>query len=554
MHEWLPSAGIGLLLAGPALVWAWMQGRRVRERTQALHRATEAARAIEQDLRRSRESLAKAQALAGIGNWEWDLPTGEVQWSEQMFRIMGFEASVSPSLKSIIARTHPDDRPAFGRALRRLRVGRQVPPLEFRAVLADGSLRFFHSLLEVERGADGRPLCLRGTVQDVTGRRNTEEAFRQAQKMESLGVLAGGIAHDFNNLLSAIGGNLELAQMNLGPEGPAPFFAKIEKILKRASDLTHQMLAYSGKGRLVVKKLNLNQIAEEMPHLLDVSISKRVVLEYRFHPELPPIEADGAQLQQVIMNLVTNASESIGDRDGTITLSTGTEFLAAPHEQVESHGWALLPGPYVTLEVADTGCGMSPETRRRLFDPFFTTKFSGRGLGLSAMLGILRGHSAGIRIRSREGEGSSFKLYFPASPAGAPQPAPGAPAPRGAAAGGSILLVDDEPDILEATAELLTAMGFAVVPARDGVEALERLQAAPGEFAMVLMDLTMPRMDGREAFHLMRARVPGLKVVLCSGYNEVEVAKDFPHGDLSGFLQKPYTMQMLRDVVQQALA
>jgi PAS domain S-box-containing protein len=509
---------------------------------------------METELKKSRESLAKAQALAGIGNWEWEIATGEVQWSDQMFRILGCEAAVSPSLKLIMQRTHRDDRPAFGRALRRLLAGREVPPMEFRAVLADGSPRFFHSLLEVERGADGQALRLRGTIQDVTERRNTEEAFRQAQKLESLGVLAGGIAHDFNNLLSAIGGNLELAQMNMRPEpDAAPFLVKIEKILKRASELTHQMLAYSGKGRLVVKKLNLNQVAEEMPHLLDVSISKRVALTYRFAPDLPLIEADGAQIQQVIMNLVTNASESIGDRDGTITLTTGTEYLAAPQEQVESHGWSLVAGLYVTLEVADTGCGMSPETRRRLFDPFFTTKFSGRGLGLSAMLGILKGHNAGIRIRSREGEGSSFKLFFPASATAGAAQAPAQPERRRAMASGNILLVDDEPDILEATAELLSAMDFKVVSARDGLEAVELFQAHPADFSLVLMDLTMPRMDGREAFQKLRAQDPGLKIVLCSGFNEMDVAKDFPYPSLSGFLQKPYTFQMLKDVMQQAL-
>jgi PAS domain S-box-containing protein len=510
---------------------------------------------METDLQKSRESLAKAQALAEIGNWEWELRTREVSWSDQMFRILGAEpAALPPSLKAVLERIHPEDRPAFGRSMRRLLAGREVPPMEFRAVLADGSQRFFNSLLEVERGPDGGAVRLRGTIQDVTERRNTEEAFRQSQKLESLGVLAGGIAHDFNNLLSAIGGNLELAQMNMRPEpDAAPFLLKIEKILKRASELTRQMLAYSGKGRLVVKKLSLNQVAEEMPHLLEVSISKRVALKYQFEPNLPLIEADGTQLQQVIMNLVTNASESIGDRDGAITLTTGMEYLGAPQEQVESHGWTLAPGLYVTLEVADTGCGMSPETRRRLFDPFFTTKFSGRGLGLSAMLGILKGHNAGIRIRSREGEGSTFKLYFPASVTGSlPQP----PAPserRRVVTTGHILLVDDEPDILEATSELLNAMDFKVTSARDGMEAVELFKANPADFALVLMDLTMPRMDGREACTLMRAQEPGLKVVLCSGFNETDVAKDFPYTSLSGFLQKPYTFQMLKDVVQQAL-
>jgi CheY-like chemotaxis protein len=196
---------------------------------------------------------------------------------------------------------------------------------------------------------------------------------------------------------------------------------------------------------------------------------------------------------------------------------------------------------------------MSPETRRRLFDPFFTTKFSGRGLGLSAMLGILKGHNAGIRIRSREGEGSSFKLYFPASVTGSLPPVPVPVPERRARAEGRILLVDDEPDILEATSELLAAMDFQVVSARDGAEALELFRADPQHFSLVLMDLTMPRMDGREAFRLMRELDPGLKVVLCSGYNEMDVAKDFPGPSLAGFLQKPYTFQMLKDVVQQAL-
>ena len=544
-----------LVLAALMLGWSWSLRRQVRRDIEDLRKATAAIRAGERDLDLGRESLAKAQALAGIGNWEWEPATGEVRWSDQMYRILGWEpGAVPPSLRLIMARTHPADRPALGRSLRRLLVGKEVPPMDFRAVLESGSPRFFHSLLEGDPGPGGKVLRLRGTLQDITERRTTEEALRQAQKLESLGVLAGGIAHDFNNLLSAIGGNLELAQLNMRPEpAAAPFLIRIEKILKRASELTRQMLAYSGKGRLVVKQLNLNQIAEEMPRLLEVSISKRVRLDYRFAPDLPPIEADGTQLLQVIMNLVTNASESIGDRDGTITLTTGTEHLANPQDQVESHGWSLAPGQYVTLEVADTGCGMSPETRRRLFDPFFTTKFSGRGLGLSAMLGILKGHSAGIRIRSREGEGSCFKLYFPACAAGAPPEPANPPARRARVATGNILLVDDEPDILEATAELLAAMDFKVVMARDGLEAVELFQASPGAFSLVLMDLTMPRMDGREAFQLMRAREPDLKIVLCSGFNELDVARDFPCTSLAGFLQKPYTFQSLRDVVQQAL-
>jgi PAS domain S-box-containing protein len=552
--EWASLATA--LMATLMAAWFWSLKRQVRQRTEALREAMAAIRESESELKLSQESLAKAQSLAAIGNWEWIPATARVHWSDQMFRILGEDpGALRPSLKTVLARTHPDDRANLKRTLKRTLAGRESLPIGFRTVQRDGSCRFLHSLVEVEPGAEGQPYRFRGTVQDVTELRSTEEALRQAQKLESLGVLAGGIAHDFNNLLSAIGGNLELAQMNMRPEpAAAPFLIKIEKILKRASELTHQMLAYSGKGRIAVKKLSLNQIAEEMPHLLEVSISKRVRLDYRFEAHLPPIEADGAQVQQVIMNLVTNASEAIGDRDGTITLTTGLDYLENPQEQVENHGWTLVPGLYVTLEVADTGCGMNAETRRKLFDPFFTTKFSGRGLGLSAMLGILKGHNAGIRIRSRAGEGSSFKIFFPASVTGElPPPAP-PPAVRTAVPTGSILLVDDEPDILEATAELLAAMGFKVDSAVDGLEAVAQFQANPEDYSLVLMDLTMPRMDGREALQALRHLAPELKVVLCSGFNEADVAGDFSGAQLSGFLQKPYTFQMLKDVVDKALA
>jgi len=513
-------------------------------------------KAMERDLRQSRASLAKAQALAGIGNWEWDPATGELTWSDQLFRNLGLEPGASrPCYRAALARIHPEDRRILRGSLQRLHDPRMRLPVDLRAVLPSGQIRILHSTLEVERDQGGRVTRLLGTLQDLTESRSTEEAFRQAQKLESLGVLAGGLAHDFNNLLSAIGGNLELAQMNMGPEPAAGLFLnRIEKILRRASQLTHQMLAYSGKGRFVVKPLNLNQVAEEMPHLLEVSISKRVVLDYQFEPRLPAIDADAAQIQQVIMNLVTNASEAIGDRDGRITLKTGREFLADPQGQVESRGWMLLPGLYVTLEVVDTGCGMDEETRLRLFDPFFTTKFSGRGLGLSAMLGILKAHNAGIRIQSKVGAGSSFKLFFPASavqgvPEPAPEPLPSVPGPTG-----NILVVDDEPDVRETVAELLGSLGYRTLEARDGLDALERFEADGPDIALVIMDLTMPRMDGREAVARMRLLDPEVRVILCSGFNEADATRGFPEVHHSGFLQKPFTFQNLKDAVRMALA
>jgi len=384
-------------------------------------------------------------------------------------------------------------------------------------------------------------------------RRHLEAQFRQAQKLESLGVLAGGIAHDFNNLLTAVLGNLNLAQFNLSPESPAvPFLENAEKTVLKASDLTKQMLAYSGKGRFVVKLHDMNEVVQEMTHLLQVSISKKAVLRLHLTPDLPPIEADGAQFQQVVMNLVTNASDALEDREGIISITTGLVDLDASAIASIFPTQDLAPGRYVILEVSDTGQGMSAEVLARIFDPFFTTKPTGRGLGLSAMLGILRGHRAGLKIYSEVGRGSSFKAFFPAAQGHA---APLEPADPSVVADlkGRVLLVDDEPAVLDTIGPALEALGLQVVLARDGVEAVERLQSDPASIDLVLMDLTMPRMDGREAFQAMRRIRPELRVILSSGYNEQESVEPFIGKGLAGFLQKPYTFETLRTAVLKAL-
>ena len=400
---------------------------------------------------------------------------------------------------------------------------------------------------------------LHTTWRDLRERRMAEEQhqsleaqFRQAQKLESLGVLAGGIAHDFNNLLTAILANLNLAQLRLDPGSQAiTFMDSAEKAVLKASALTQQMLAYSGKGRFLIKRHDLNGLVREMTHLLDVSLPKKATLRLELAEGLPSFQADGAQVQQVIMNLVTNASDALEDRVGTITIETGLERLEEAVLQAQFPTQALEPGWFLTLGVADTGCGMAPPVLARIFDPFFTTKDKGRGLGLSAMQGIIRSHHAGLRIRSAPGAGSQFKVYFPTVAGEASQEAEGAPAREGVLHG-TVLLVDDEEAIREALAATLEAMGFRVLLARDGLEALETFEAEPG-VDLVLMDLTMPRMDGREAFQAMRKLRPDLKVILSSGYNQQEAVLDFSTGGPAGFLQKPYTIQTLRKTVQDVL-
>ncbi|MBI1754470.1 MAG: PAS domain S-box protein [Acidobacteria bacterium] len=386
-----------------------------------------------------------------------------------------------------------------------------------------------------------------------TQRRALEAQFQQAQKLESLGVLAGGIAHDFNNLLTAVLGNLNLARFKLSPESPVvPYLENAERTVLKASDLTKQMLAYSGKGRFVVKLHDLNEAVSEMVHLLQVSISKKAFLRLNLAESLPAVEADGAQLQQVVMNLVTNASDALGDHGGLISISTSATELDSDFISSTFPTQALAPGLYVTLEVSDTGHGMSPQTMARIFDPFFTTKPTGRGLGLAAMLGILRAHKAGLKIYSEEGKGSSFKAYFPAAEGVAR--ASGHLGTAGPVAlQGKVLLVDDEATILDAIGPALEALGLRVILARDGQEAVDAFKADPASIDLVLMDLTMPRMDGRDAYQAMRRIRPDARVILSSGYNEMESVQSLAGKGLAGFLQKPYTLEALRLAVHQAL-
>jgi CheY-like chemotaxis protein len=378
--------------------------------------------------------------------------------------------------------------------------------------------------------------------------------MQQAQRLESLGVLAGGIAHDFNNLLTALLGNLNLAHLSTPEDSPAvPYLESAETTVLRASELTQQMLAYSGKGRFIVKLHDLNHLVQEMTHLLQVSIPKKVVLHFQMAEALPPVEADSAQIQQVILNLVTNASDAIGNREGAITIRTESALLDESTLAVDFSSQGLSPGRFVALEVADTGGGIPPEIRARIFEPFFTTKPTGRGLGLSAMLGILRGHRAGIQIRSELGQGSTFRILFPEAQGSVERPTPPAAA-ASSPTRGTVLLVDDEPMILEMGEAALSGIGCRVLTARDGLEAVETFRIRAAEIDLVVMDLTMPRMDGLEAFAEMQRLHPEIPVILSSGFSEQESIPAILGRGLAGFLQKPYTIQNLRTRVQTALS
>jgi PAS domain S-box-containing protein len=455
---------------------------------------------------------------------------------------------------------HPDDRDwlwAKCQASLELRTPCQN---EYRIVDRHGGERWVAERASGVYADDGTLLAIDGFIQDITAARRAkiereqiDRKMQETQKLESLGVLAGGIAHDFNNLLTAVLGNASIAKIELPPDSSVhDCLENITEASLRAADLCKQMLAYSGRGRFVVQKLNLSDLVAQTAQMLQISISKKAALRYRLEKELPPVEVDATQIRQVIMNLVINASEAIGDHDGVISLSTGVTRVDRDYLQSTLMDPDLPEGDYVFLEVADSGCGMSAETRARIFDPFFTTKFTGRGLGLAAVLGIVRGHQGAMKVASEVGRGTTFTLLFPVA-AGSAEPPMADPTHSPQWRGeGTVLVVDDEEPMRITVARMMRQMGFDPVLATDGHDAVEIFRVEPTRFAFVLLDLTMPRLDGEQTFNELRRLRPDLRVVLMSGFNAQEALVRFPRNALAGFLQKPFTLDELRAVAQVA--
>jgi two-component system cell cycle sensor histidine kinase/response regulator CckA len=373
----------------------------------------------------------------------------------------------------------------------------------------------------------------------------------QVQKLESLGVLAGGIAHDFNNLLTAILGSASAAMLTLPYESPArPDLDNVILASRRAANLTRQLLAYSGKGHFEVRPIDLSVHVRELSTLLETTISKKVQLRLELTQDLPAISADIAQVQQVVMNLVINGAEAIGDQRGTVLVATGVQAIDEFYVQSLFASEGIAPGTYVYLEVHDTGCGMDEATKARIFDPFFTTKFTGRGLGLAAVLGIVRGHKGAMKVYSSPGKGTTFKVFFPASDAPAVGPAPEVMSFRGE---GLALVIDDDQGVREAASRLLEFFGFRVLQAVDGRHGAEVFREHAAEVVLILLDMTMPEMNGEETFREVRRVRSDVPVILTSGYNEIEATRRFTAKGLAGFLQKPFTPKELTQKLALAL-
>jgi two-component system cell cycle sensor histidine kinase/response regulator CckA len=378
-------------------------------------------------------------------------------------------------------------------------------------------------------------------IRDITEKKQLEIQMQHAQKLETLGVLAGGIAHDFNNLLMVILGNAELAGLQLQPDSPSrEFIGQIETAATRAADLCKQMLAYSGKGKFAVRPIDLSSLVKEMADLLEIAVAKKGTLTYELAEKLPAIEADTAQIQQVIMNLITNAADAVEPGKGEVRVQTRV-IVADADLLARCYCDSAMPeGLYVCLEVADNGCGMDEETQSRIFDPFFTTKFTGRGLGMAAVLGIIRGHRGAIQTTSAPGQGTTIRVFIPPSvqaPRSFAKEPPTLDEWRGK---GTVLVVDDEEMVLNVAKAILTSVGFTVETASDGRQAVECFERRWNEIDVVLMDMTMPHMSGEDTFLRLRKVDPHVRVVMASGYSEHEATSHVVSRNLSGFIQKPY--------------
>ncbi len=414
---------------------------------------------------------------------------------------------------------------------------------------ATGETRIYEYIFSPVFSADGSVEAVAGSTRDVTEReqaeeqeKEREEQIRESARLESLGVMAGGIAHDFNNLLTGILGNAWLLAEGLqGPDGAIA--RQIVTAAERAADLTRQMLAFSGKGRFVVERVDLNALVRENLTLLHASLSKTITVELDLSSEPYFVEADPSQIQQIVMNLLINASEAVGEVPGTVKVRTAATNrvvkLFSPFLQT-----AVQPGPYVQLEVSDSGCGMSPETLKSIFDPFFTTKFTGRGLGLAAVLGIVKGHQGDLEVITELGRGTTFRVLLPLAERGEePPPVLEAKSPSPTTQK-TILVVDDEEIVRKIASVALSRRGYRVLLAENGEEALAVLRDH-ANVALVILDLTMPVMTGEQAIPLIKALRPELPIVLSSGFNEAEVSHRFASAGISGFLQKPYAVSAI---------
>jgi PAS domain S-box-containing protein len=498
-----------------------------------------------------KQSLFQAvfeQAVIGMTVIDWR--DKGARTNAAMQQMLGYTAEEMAKL-GVEGISHPDDYAIDLGHFHRVMLG-EIDRYEMdkRFLHKDGRVIWAHLMVSMTRDAQGQPSLIISMAENINDRKQAEEERKKlqaqllhAQKLESLGVLAGGIAHDFNNFLTAIMGSASVAQRNLPQSSEAR--ADLDNVIdaaQRAASLTRQLVAYAGKGRFDVSVVDLSAQVRDLSGLLRTTISKRVELRLELASDLPAIKVDLSQLQQIIMNLVINGAEAIPDAKGHVVVTTGVANLG--QEQVHQFlgEGSVSPGEHCFLEVRDTGSGMDEATQARIFDPFFTTKFAGRGLGLAAVLGIVRSHGGAIKVTSAPNQGTTFRVYFPTVAERVQLVRESRVEFRG---GGVALVIDDDDSVRRAAARMLEALGFSVVQAEDGQRGIAAFSAEPGSVHLVLLDMTMPGLSGEETLQQLMQVRSDVPVVLVSGYPEVDALRRFGTANGVEFLQKPFSSHQL---------
>ena len=494
------------------------------------------------------------------GYWDLNLNDNTATRSIQHDRIFGYQ-ELLPNWTYEIFLNHviECDRAEVDRIFQKAIDAQTDWEFECRIIRYDNELRWIKACGRHDFDAHGVAHRMAGIVMDITEQKLAEEEkqlleqqFQQAQKLESLGVLSGGIAHDFNNILAIIMGYCSLTKMDY--ETVENNILEIEKAAERAAGLCRQMLAYAGKAQLSMTQVNMWMLVDEMVTMLKATLPQNAVIKPELSTNIPIISADASQLRQIVMNLIINASEAIGREQGEIRVSLTKSTVLASQSEKDYHGKEIPPGNYVCLEVTDTGCGMDEETKWRIFEPFYTTKFTGRGLGMSAVLEIINSHNGALQLFSQLGQGTTFKVYLPVQvnhSAGDEDQIQTPSVPWQGS--GTILLVEDEDPIRNIAKIMLQKFGFTVLEAVNGKEALELYQKNAADITLVLTDMGMPVMDGYALFPALKQLNHKLPIIISSGFGDADVTSRIGRDNIAGIISKPYNPNQLREVLKSAL-
>ena len=504
-------------------------------------------------LRESQERLQFALTAARMTTWELDLDTETVFRSGDARLSTGIPGKTATErVDDFLARVHPDDRAPFHRAVRRARANGRFE-VDFRLTMEDGTTRWINATgrRSTEPGQPGNRIV--GLSTDITERRQLEEQFRQAQKMEAVGQLAGGIAHDFNNLLTVIRGNSELLlDVITTADARHDALSEILAASDRAASLTSQLLAFSRRQLMRPRALDLNAVITELEPMLRRLIGEDIAISTHLEPSTAAVLADRGQLEQILMNLAVNARDAM-PRGGTLSIETANVTVERSDDE---RGFDVEHGPYVMVSVIDTGIGIDPAIQPRVFEPFFTTKepSRGTGLGLSTVYGIVKQSGGYIRIESELGRGTAVRMYLKRAAVGAPEPAVARSTPPDAPAGSeTILLVEDEDMVRRLARQILERQGYQLLEATDGVHALEVADRYRGRIHALVTDVVMPKMGGRELAEQLLRRRPEVKVLFISGYTDDDIIRRGLLTPSMAFLQKPFSAEELAAAVRKEL-